>query len=61
MKMDEDIRASYGQKTGSSSSVKVAAPSYMRGNSRIKRQLSINKQSSGGASTAHQSVGVAAV
>jgi Ca2+ transporting ATPase len=61
MKMDEDIRASYGQKTGSSSSVKAAAPSYMRGNSRIKRQLSINKQSSGGASTAHQSVGVAAV
>ena len=58
MKLDEDIKASYGQKAGSSSSVK--AP-YMRGNSRIKRQLSINKQPSGGASTAHQSVGVASV
>jgi magnesium-transporting ATPase (P-type) len=61
MKLDEDIRASYGQKAVSSSSVKASAPSYLRGNSRIKRQLSINKQSSGVASTAHHSVGVAAV
>jgi Ca2+ transporting ATPase len=59
LKMDEDIKTSYGQKAASSSAVKAAAPSYLRGNSRIKRQLSVNKV--GGASAAHHDHAVAAV
>jgi hypothetical protein len=59
LKMDEDIKTSYGQKAATSSSVKASATTYIRGNSRIKRQLSVNKTS--GASASHHETAVAAV
>jgi len=59
LKMDEDIKTSYGQKGATASSVKASATTYIRGNSRIKRQLSVNKTA--GASAAQHETGVAAV
>ena len=54
MQMDEEISKTFGQKAVPGTRSAHAAPSYVRGNSRIKRQLSINKGGSSAAASHHE-------